>query len=100
MSDVRPEESGLASGIVNTSFMMGGALGLAVLASVAASRTSHLEDAGHSTAASLTGGYHTAFVVGALFAIAAAAIGAALLRTRTAPAHGHAEVGEAALAEG
>ena len=43
MSEVKPEESGLASGIVNTSFMMGGALGLAVLASVAASRTSHLE---------------------------------------------------------
>src|SRR5581483_8232457 len=42
MSEVRPEESGLASGIVNTAFMMGGALGLAVLASVAASRTSHL----------------------------------------------------------
>ena len=40
MSEVKAEESGLASGIVNTSFMMGGALGLAVLASVAASRTS------------------------------------------------------------
>ena len=39
MSDVKPEESGLASGVVNTSFMMGGALGLAVLASVAAART-------------------------------------------------------------
>jgi EmrB/QacA subfamily drug resistance transporter len=88
MSEVKPEESGLASGIVNTSFMMGGALGLAVLASVAASRTSHLESAGHSTAASLTSGYHVAFVVGALFAVAAAAIGATLLRTRMAPARG------------
>ena len=39
MSDVEPEEAGLASGVVNTSFMMGGALGLAVLASLAASRT-------------------------------------------------------------
>jgi MFS family permease len=87
MSEVKPEESGLASGIVNTSFMMGGALGLAVLASVAASRTSHLESAGHSTASALTGGYHVAFVIGALFAVAAAAIGAALLRTHTAPAH-------------
>ncbi|HWJ31617.1 MAG TPA: MFS transporter [Gaiellaceae bacterium] len=87
MSEVKPEESGLASGIVNTSFMMGGALGLAVLASVAASRTSNLESAGHSTASALTGGYHVAFVVGALFAAAAAAIGGALLRTHIAPAH-------------
>ncbi len=96
MSEVKPEESGLASGIVNTSFMMGGALGLAVLASVAASRTSRLESAGQSTASALTGGYHLAFVVGALFALAAAAIGASLLRTHTAPAHGS----EPALAEG
>jgi EmrB/QacA subfamily drug resistance transporter len=51
MSEVKPEESGLASGIVNTSFMMGGALGLAVLASVAASHTSHLEAGGSTTAA-------------------------------------------------
>jgi EmrB/QacA subfamily drug resistance transporter len=87
MSEVKPEESGLASGIVNTAFMMGGALGLAVLASVAASRTSHLESSGHSTASALTGGYHTAFVIGALFAAAAATIGASLLRTHTAPAH-------------
>jgi len=88
MSEVKPEESGLASGIVNTSFMMGGALGLAVLASVAASRTSHLESSGHSTASALTGGYHIAFVIGALFAVAAAAIGATLLRTHSmAPAH-------------
>jgi EmrB/QacA subfamily drug resistance transporter len=87
MSEVKPAESGLASGIVNTSFMMGGALGLAVLASVAASRKSHLQAAGHSTASALTGGYHVAFVIGALFAVGAAAIGAALLRTHMAPAH-------------
>jgi len=87
MSEVKPEESGLASGIVNTSFMMGGALGLAVLASIAASRTAHFEPGGHPSAAALTSGYHVAFVVGALFAVGAAAIGAALLRTHMAPAH-------------
>jgi EmrB/QacA subfamily drug resistance transporter len=87
MSDVGPKDAGLASGIANTAFMMGGALGLAVLASAAAARTSHLASTGHGTLAALTGGYHLAFVVGALFALAAAAVGAALLRTRGAAAH-------------
>ena len=80
MSDVEPTEAGLASGVVNTSFMMGGALGLAVLASVAASRTDTLLAAGDSQAEALTGGYHVAFLVGALFAFAAAALGGLLLR--------------------
>ena len=71
MSDVEPQEAGLASGIVNTSFMMGGALGLAVLASIAASRTSSLRAPGQPAAA-LDGGYHAAFLVGAVFAVAAA----------------------------
>jgi MFS family permease len=79
MSDVAPEESGLASGIVNTAFMMGGALGLAVLASLAAARTDSLA-ADHSHLSALNGGYHVAFLVGALFAIAAAVLGATLLR--------------------
>jgi EmrB/QacA subfamily drug resistance transporter len=81
MSDVAPEESGLASGIVNTSFMMGGALGLAVLASIAASRTDSLSATGHGELSALTGGYHAAFVVGALFAVGAAVIGTTFLRT-------------------
>src|SRR2546423_9219548 len=68
MSDVKPEESGLASGVVNTAFMMGGALGLAVLASIAASRTDSLRASGHGQLSALVGGYHVAFVVGALFA--------------------------------
>jgi EmrB/QacA subfamily drug resistance transporter len=97
MSDVEPQESGLASGIINTSFMMGGALGLAVLASVAASRTSNLLDAGHSEAAALTGGYHAAFLIGAIFAGAAALIGGLLLRNQELPAHEEAPVGEPAF---
>src|SRR5919109_971615 len=88
MSDVEPTEAGLASGVVNTAFMMGGALGLAVLASVAASRTESLEASGQGTLEALTGGYHAAFLLGALFAFAAAATGAAFLRTRAAPEHG------------
>jgi EmrB/QacA subfamily drug resistance transporter len=90
MSDVAPEEAGLASGIVNTSFMMGGALGLAVLASLAAARTGSLRSAGDGALAALNGGYSVAFVVGALFAAAAAALGAVLLRQRPQPAaHEH-----------
>jgi EmrB/QacA subfamily drug resistance transporter len=81
MSEVAPEESGLASGIVNTSFMMGGALGLAVLASIAASRTDSLVASGNDKLTALTGGYHIAFLVGALFAVGAAALGTSLLRS-------------------
>ena len=94
MGDVEPHESGLASGLVNTAFMMGGALGLAVLASVAASRTSSLAASGHGHLSALVGGYHTAFLIGALFAIAAAAIGVLLLRPKPM-APPHAEHGDA-----
>jgi EmrB/QacA subfamily drug resistance transporter len=80
MSDVEPQDAGLASGIVNTAFMMGGALGLAVLASVAASRTDSLTADGASQAAALTGGYHVAFLVGAVFAVLAMVIALTGLR--------------------
>ncbi|TFW10078.1 MFS transporter, partial [Oxalobacteraceae bacterium OM1] len=80
MSDVKPEESGIASGIVNTAFMMGGSLGLAVLASLAAARTASLQQAGASAATALNGGYHLAFLLGATFALAAAAVGVLFLR--------------------
>jgi MFS family permease len=88
MSDADPEDAGLASGIVNTSFMMGGALGLAILASLAASRTSTLEAAGDGHLQALTGGYHAAFVGGAIAAALAAVLGAMLLRNSAqVPAH-------------
>jgi EmrB/QacA subfamily drug resistance transporter len=92
MSDVEPSEAGLASGLVNTSFMMGGALGLATLASLATSRTQHLVASGGDHLVALNGGYHAAFLVGALFAASASMLGTALPRRgTTAAAPGNAE---------
>jgi EmrB/QacA subfamily drug resistance transporter len=85
MSDVAPSDSGLASGVVNTSFMMGGALGLAVLASLAASRTDHLLAGGAGSLAALNAGYHVAFGIGAVFAAVGALLGATLLRAGSQP---------------
>jgi EmrB/QacA subfamily drug resistance transporter len=101
MNDVEPSEAGLASGIVNTAFMMGGALGLAILANVAASRNDSLLASGESQLAALNGGYHAAFLVGALFAAAAAVLGAVLLRARlqTTAHEGEEAVGGPAAAE-
>jgi predicted MFS family arabinose efflux permease len=87
MSEVEQSESGLASGIVNTAFMMGGALGLAVLASLAAARTESLLGTGAAQTAALNGGYHAAFAAGAVFAALAALLCVALLPAgRQAPA--------------
>jgi len=96
MSDVAPEESGVASGLVNTAFMMGGALGLAVLASLAASRTNHLSASGNGHLTALLGGYHLAFLVGAVFALGAASIAAFVLREQGAAARSLDGVPEAA----
>jgi MFS family permease len=101
MSDVKQSEAGLASGVVNTSFMMGGALGLAVLASLAASRTDTLLASGGSSLVALTGGYHIAFLVGAVFAATGAALGAALLRSaaQASAPNGEEAIDEPAAAE-
>jgi hypothetical protein len=81
MSDVAPQECGLASGVVNTAFMMGGALGLD---SLAVSRTESLLTSGDGPLAALNGGYQLAFLVGSLFALAAAVLGTVLLRATAA----------------
>jgi EmrB/QacA subfamily drug resistance transporter len=88
MSGVAPQEAGLASGVVNTSFMMGGALGLAVLASLADSRTTNLVDGGTDALAALNSGYHVAFIVGAVFLVGSALLAGLLLKPAPAPAHG------------
>ncbi len=85
MNDVQPNQSGLASGIVNTSFMMGGALGLAILASVAGAHTENLLAAGVEKLSALCGGYQRAFFVGALFALLAAILGLVLMREPATP---------------
>ena len=80
MGDVEPHEAGLASGVVNTSFMMGGALGLAVLVAVSDSRTDILAAGGSSAVEALHGGLQVAFAVGAVFAALAAVVGGVFLR--------------------
>jgi EmrB/QacA subfamily drug resistance transporter len=85
MSDVSPSDSGLASGVVNTAFMMGGSLGLAVLASLAAGQTDSALAQGVAETAALNAGYRLAFGVGAVCAVAAGVIGGAFMRTRSAP---------------
>jgi EmrB/QacA subfamily drug resistance transporter len=80
MSEVPHEESGLASGVVNTAFLLGGSLGLAALASVASARTAGLTLAGATHLEALAGGYGAAFLVCAGFVLLAALLSVSMLR--------------------
>jgi hypothetical protein len=84
MSGAAPEDSGIASGLFNTVQQVGSALGLAVLSTLAASRTTALLGHGPGAAAALTDGYRLAFRVGASFVVAALVLAAAVLRPAAA----------------
>lgn len=83
MGDVQPGEEGIASGIVNTSFMLGGALGLAIISSLAAHYSVLLAEAGHTTHEALRGGYGAAFLLAGALSLAASLTGAVFMRKGT-----------------
>jgi sugar phosphate permease len=80
MSGTTHEDAGLASGLVNTTAQVGGALGLAVLATLSATRSESLIDGGEATASALTGGYHLAFLIAAGLVIVAIVVALTVLQ--------------------
>jgi EmrB/QacA subfamily drug resistance transporter len=86
MSGATPNDSGLASGLLNTTAQVGGALGLAVLATLATNRTGELLAQGQSTASALSGGYHLAWAIGAGLVVAVIVLAVTMLKSETAAA--------------
>ena len=86
MSGATPSDAGLASGLVNTTVQVGGALGLAVLATVATTRTQALHAAGDPALAALNGGFHLAYLIGAALVLVAIVVALVVLRPGRTPA--------------
>jgi EmrB/QacA subfamily drug resistance transporter len=93
MSGATPSDAGLASGLVNTSMQVGGAVGLAVLATLSTERSENLIASGTAQASALTSGYHLAYLVGAGLAAIAVLIAIFVIRPTPMPGQGGAPEG-------